>query len=218
MIQYVTKAGVCLDVGRVDRRLLDDLPLDFERPNPPTREVEIWDGTTEKIPVTNDPDYLDALSEYYLLISSGQFHIIETAVTVTSPETAHIPADSYEDELLRQVGLQSEMDGLGRILSDREDATAVIELIFYNSTVTYQGIEEAAKKFNVTWESLPILSYKIKPGFPVDATQYYSDRKAAYHFGFKWNEFCNLQGWEQSEYAALYAIDNALEHMVNKKR
>lgn len=217
IVEYVTNDGSKLRVGRVDRRLLDDLELPMKRPEPPTREVVVWDGSTEHVKITDDQKYLDQLALYYMELRKHQFGVVETAVEIM--ETPQIHADADEQEALRAIGVVGELSALERVLgkaTNRESAREIIELIFFNSTVTERGIERANNKIGAKWEGLPVSSYRLKPQFPINVSQYYIDRVAASHYGFKWNEFCDLWGYEQAEYVALYLTENALEYMKYK--
>ena len=131
-----------------------------------------------------------------------------------------------EMEDLRAVGLAPacagrEDDGHATwlrhiILADDEDLANVVELVFYNSTVTARGIEEATQAFGVTWMGQPVTAWHV-PRVPGRYNQQFEDRKVAQHNHYTWREFCALPGPEQSAEVAFYRLSLRLDWLMSQR-
>lgn len=215
---YTTKAGVQLEIGRIPRFLIDQLLVNYPEPEAPTRTEEIWGGFTEEVPDRDDPDYRFRLQIWYATIINEQTAVILPAVRVMGGvETV----DLSELEQLQQAGILSDVQTADllqyEVLKNNEDATAVTELVFYHSTVTQRGIDEATQAYRVTWFDQPVLAWKA-PELPAQYTNLYRDRQSAQMAGYTWEQFCTMSGPEQSAIVAYHLISGRLEWLISKYR
>ena len=125
-----------------------------------------------------------------------------------------------EMEDLRAIGL-AEGDGHASwlrhiVLASDEDLANVVELVFYHSTVTVRGIEEAMRAYNVTWMGQPVSAWHV-PRVPGRYSQQFEDRKVARHNHYTWREFSALPGPEQSAEVALYRLSTRLEWLMSQR-
>jgi hypothetical protein len=206
---YVTKSGVRLEIGRIPRRLIDEFVRDHPVPEPPMKQVEaeVFGGIKEEMPDTKDPEYLLEMRRYYLEVGYKQIDLIAPAVKIldeigTAEELEFIGLSDNPADLLRSV-----------VFDNQDDLTNVVEEVFYQSTVTQRGIEEAAKMFGVTWHGMPVDLTK-GPKSPAMYGSQFGDRKAAKEGGYNWREFIELSGPEQSAVVAHHRLSNRLDWLL----
>jgi len=209
---YTTRSGVRLEIGRIPRRLIDEFALAHPAPEPPLKQVEaeVFGDIKEEAPDPTDPEYLLEMQRYYLEVGYAQIDLIIDGVTIldevgTPDELEFLGLDGDKGELLRSL-----------ILDNPEDIKAVVAGVFYESTVTQQGIEEAVKLFGVSWYSNPVDPNK-GPRTPAMYLSHFGDRKAARDAGYKWSEFIELSGPEQSAIVAFHRLDNRLAWLMAHK-
>jgi len=212
--EYVTSAGLRLEVGRIPRRDIDRFIAERPPPEPPTRKVKAFGDVEEDVPVLDDPGYQRALFDYYVRFGHDQVDLIAGAVEVLGD----VPLVELEE--LRELGLA---DGDGHadllrhiVLGNDDDLGAVVELVMYQSTVTERGITEAARAFNVTFAGQDVMSW----GVPGTAGRYgalFEARKAAQFSRYNWHEFAELPGPEQSAAVAFYRLNARLEWLMSQR-
>ena len=76
---------------------------------------------------------------------------------------------------------------------------------------------EADAAFGVTWRGKPVSAWSV-PGAPVRQGRQFEDRTAAILSGYKWTEFCELHGTEQSKEVTFHRLARRLEWLILKKR
>ncbi len=196
-----------IKVKRLPKELVDSL-LSQPPPQPPTKKVTVWGGVEEAVPDFDNPAYQQELQFYALNLREKQWELIHAAVEVDREPTA--------DELaeLEAVGLTDWLRYI--VLTDPQDVARVIDEILYLSTVTERGIEEAERRFAVTWNGQPVSKYKI-PGTPGAYGSEFEQRKAARFCGLTWQQFCELPGPEQSAIVAYMRCEMRLEWLLNQK-
>jgi len=214
---YKTRSGVRLEIGRIPRRLIDEFARDHPRPDPPLKQVEAEvfgqarnPGIREEAPDPTDPEYLLEMQRYYLEVGYAQIDLIIDGVTIldevgTPDELEFLGFGDDKGELLRSL-----------ILDNQEDLGAVVAGVLYESTVTQQGIDEAARQFGVSWYANPVDPNK-GPKTPAMYLAPFGDRKAARDAGYKWSEFIELSGPEQSAIVAFHRLDNRLAWLMAHK-
>jgi hypothetical protein len=218
MSEYTTGAGVRLEVGKLPRQTIDKFLVARLPPEPPTREAEAFGGIVEEIPVLDNPAYLAKLQIYYTRLGDEQIDLVSEAVEII--EMPEREAALVEMEDLRALNL-AEGDSPAAwlrhiVLANDEDLANVIELVFYNSTVTARGISEAERAFNVTWMGQPVTAWHV-PRVPGRYSQQFEDRKVARHNGYKWQEFSTLPGPEQSAEVAFYRLSMRLDWLMTQR-
>jgi len=214
-MEYITTDGTRLEVGRVPREKIDNFIASRPPPEPPTKEVEVFGGDKEAMPILDDPGYLADMQRYYIAFGHDQVNLIADAVRGASDE----PLAELEE--LREIGLgdgDEHTAWLRHIALGRDaDLGNVVELVLYQSTVTEQGIAEAARTFAVTWMDKPVLSLGL-PGSPGRYGAAFEARKAAQFSQYSWPEFAALPGPEQSAVVAFYRLSTRLEWLANQQR
>lgn len=209
---YVTHDGTRLEIGRIHRSHIDNFIARNPAPEPPTRKVEVWGGVEEAVPVWDDPEYQAELQRHYLRLGREQLELIRPAITVLDTVALE------EVEELQEAGIV-EASGIGRLLYGAlaydADLTAVVEEVFYQSTVTRRGIDEATAAYGATWFDEPVVAWKV-PELPAEYSQIYQDRQAARFNGYLWEHFCELPGGRQSEAVAFFLIQNRLDWLIGK--
>lgn len=208
---YTTEAGIQLEIGRVPRQDIDNLLARHPMPEPPTREVTVWGDVTEDEPVWDDPVFQAELTGYWLRLGRDQLTVVAPAITVSSGEQA----DLRELQEAGITGSDPASQLRAGVLTTTADLQRVIELVFYLSTVTQRGIDEATAAFRVLWLDKPVLAWKV-PGAPAEYAPLYRDRQAARSGGYSWERFCQLSGPEQSAEVAFYLIENRLRWLMSK--
>ena len=207
-----------LEVGNLPRQIIDKFLVTRLPPEPPTREAGAFGGIVEEIPVLDDPAYLAQLQTYYTRLGDEQIDLVAEAVEIIDMPEREAALVEMED--LRSLNL-AEGDNHATwlrhiILADDEDLASVIELVFYNSTVTVRGISEAGRAFNVTWMGQPVTAWHV-PRVPGRYSQQFEDRKVARYSGYKWQEFSTLPGPEQSAEVAFYRLSMRLEWLMMQR-
>ena len=209
---YVTQCGVRLEIGRIPRRAIDAFARDHLVPEPPMKQVDapVFGDIVEEAPDLEDPEYLVEMRRYYLEVGYAQIDLIADGVTIldevgTPEELAFLELSDEPSELLRTI-----------IFDNRDDLTNVVEEVFYQSTVTQRGIEEAARTFGVTWYGQPVDLTK-GPRSPAMYLSPFGDRKAAEAGGYNWREFIELTGPEQSAVVAHHRLSNRLDWLLSHK-
>lgn len=208
---YTTEAGIRLEIGRIPRQDIDNLLARHPMPEPPTRKVIVWGDVEEDEPVWLDPTYQAALTGYWLAFSREQLSIVAPAVTIVSGEVVNLRE-------LEEAGIVSSDPASqlrAGVLTATADLQAVIEWVFYYSTVTQRGIDEATAAFRVLWMDKPVLAWKV-PGAPAEYAPLYRDRQVARSGGYSWERFCQLPGPEQSAEVAFHLIENRLHWLMSK--
>lgn len=204
-----------LEVGKLPRQIIDKFLVARLPPEPPTREAEAFGGIVEEVPVLDDPQYLADLQTYYTRLGDEQIDLVAEAVRIIDMPEREAALMEMED--LRSIGLAEEDDFAAQlryiVLANDEDLANVVELVFYQSTVTARGIEEATRAFNVTWMSQPVTAWHV-PRVPGRYSQQFEDRKVAQHNHYTWREFCTLPGPEQSAEVAFYRLSQRLEWLM----
>jgi len=175
-------------------------------PEPPLKTVEVWGDISENVPDYDAPEYLDALQSYYAEFGFAEIELVSGAVSIVSG------TDDIED-LQRMGVLDTNASPLPFITQDKAELQSIVEAVFYNSTVTPQGIAEAAEMFGVRWQG-GLINPLIIPPTGATANGIYGDWIAARWGGYRWDEFCELAGPRQSEIVALYRIDNRLQMLM----
>ena len=212
MVRYTTRDGITLEVGRVERRLLDAVAL--PPPTPPTRAVEAWGGIVEHVRNYDDPGYRRTLHRWRVTIWRAQLHILAAALTFTLPESSRVALDA-----LRAIGMGDGTDAdYLRFCVCEADQDALVELVLYHSTVTTRGVDEAAQRLGYTWRDKPVLTWAV--GYTHGQRgQLGVDMRAAVRSHLSWLEFCDLPGPEQSALVAFWMLEERLnwlaEHNAN---
>ena len=213
---YTTKNGVRLEIGRIPRQEIDRFVAAHPMPEPPTRKQAAFGGIEEDVPVLNDPGFQRAMVDYYIEMGNAQVDLIVGAVKMAdgSYEALLVEADE-----LREVGvIEDEADVLRYvILGNTDDLAEVVGEVFYQSTVTERGIDEAKRMFNVTWAGQGVETWHVA-STPGQYGQIFADRLAAKFGGYNWGEFCELSGPQQSAVVAFYRLNIRLEAMMAQQK
>jgi len=212
---FTTKNGVRLEVGRIARERLDAFSATHLPPVPPTRQMEVFGGEVEDVPILDDSAYQARLMDYYVSLGHDQIAAIVGAVQILDWDEAQARAELAE---LQAIGLGDggEADLLRYvILADIDDLAAVVNLVAYQSTVTDRGVQEAADAFAVTWTGKPVLALKV-PSTPGRYSMVFEARTAAKYAGYTWEQFCALPGPEQSAVVAFHLLEQKLEWLAAK--
>lgn len=212
--EYVTGTGYKLSIGRVDRRRIDRAVADLHRPQPPVVKaadlgIEVFGGIDEDVYQYDDPAYRDALYLYYLQAMTYEFAILSSAVDIDQDYQGIACS-------LRKAGVVGidEDDHVAvlryEVLRLESDWEYVVDQVIYQSTVTERGIDEANTRFLVTWygESLDAVSV---PGTPANYSTEFEARNVAMYTGYTWDQFCQLEGPDQSAEVAFYRSRLMLE-------
>lgn len=184
-------------------------------PAPPTEKVRAFGDVEEEVPVWDDPEYQEALSDYYWQVGHDQVGLIAAAVEISG-------AEAYAEELaeLEMTGLHTgddKADLLRYILLDDRDVAGVVEAVFYNSTVTERGIQEATELYAVTWQGRPVQAWRV-PRTPGRYGLVFEARRAARYGGYEWRDFCTLTGPEQSAEVAFYRLEGKLQWLMSERQ
>lgn len=211
---FITVDGAELLISRIHRTAIDRLVAVRPAPEPPTRKVEVFGGLEEDVPIWNDPIYQSKLQNYRLALGQDELQLIFPAIEVVKE------GPGPEADLLALFE-KTELTAFERMqlvtLANLSDLEQVVELVFYLSTVTPRGLQEANDAFGVEWYKKPITGYKI-PGSPAQYNQMFRDRKAAQFCGYNWHSFCEMTGPEQSQAVAFYILSETLEYFSSKWR
>ena len=204
-MRYTTRAGLVLDIGRIDRRLLDALAV--PEPQPPTRPVETWGGLVEQVPVYADPSYRRAIQKWRTTVWRKKLKVISTALSFDLPANNDMAA-------LQAIGLaQNTHADYLRLNVCAADQVSIVDEIYYQSTVTARGIAEAAERFNYTWRDKPLEAWAV--GYsPGKRGILAVDYRASMRSGMTWPQFCELTGPEQSAIVAFWNLEDRLSWLV----
>jgi hypothetical protein len=224
--EYVVRAGpyagTRLEIGRVDRRIVDNFVAENQEPEPPERKasemgIEIWGEPDQLLKDYKDADYQAARAEWNLKFGLEMFTLLAEAVRV--PEQAAREAE-IEARDLAALGIAADAGKpslLANVLaSSADDLSEIVEIILYNSTVTIRGLVEAAQAYNVRWrgKKVPVVE---PPSGPLKCNGVLGDRLAAQWAGYThWDEFCELPGPEQSAIVALFRYKGKIEELFTK--
>ena len=222
-IQHGHWAGTVLVVGRIPRQHIDQFIAQHPEPEPPTRTavelgIDVFGDVDEQIPDHGNAEYLAAKAAWGEEFGTAMMGILAGAITISDDTQA---AALLEMEEMRALSL---LEGGGAkpslllytLLTDPRDLGAVVDEIFYNSTVTLRGLVEAAQAYGVYWRGnkVPVVT---PPRGPAKANGIYSDRQAAQWSHYRWSDFCELPGNEQSAIVALHRYTIKLDNMAQKE-
>ena len=212
-MDFLTGSGARLKLRRISREILDDYSQTRPLPQPPTRKVTVWGGVEEEIECPDDPDYQIELSAYLLEVAYDQTTMLLPAIEILT--------DWQTDaDFLEMVECDAaefcERDWLMHRLTASEWREVVGE-IFYLSTVTERGIDEASLVFNVSWNGKPVEAWRVRK-LPAKHSALFEARNAAQWGGYKWGEFCALPGKEQSAIVAHKRINDRLDALIAQSR
>lgn len=213
--EYRTKNGLDLLLLRVARRRLDDFARRYPPPQPPVKVVTVYGGIEDEIPDLDAPEYLDALGNWSLHLADLQFDVIADGIEIAVRPREH-PAYRELLNLGIATGKNAKREFLRFVaLADNDDMREVIQDIYYLSTTTERGIEEAYTLFNATWANKDIRGWYVKRS-KAEYSRYYEDRSVATWAHYRWDEFCALPGFEQSVFVAQYRLHNRIEWLVTQ--
>ena len=227
--EYVTTSGpwrgTCLILGRVPRSQIDGFLAENPEPEAPMKRAEelgvkIWALPDEKLPDRKDPTYVAELIKWRQDFSRKMFSLLGEAITV--PLDDYMRAGKEFVELRRSgVAVEGYTEKasvlLSSVLGADVDFDAVCELVQYNSTVTLRGLVEAAKAYNVRIRGRKVPVAVLGESGKATANGVYSDRVAAQWARYRWADFCELTGPEQSAEVALFRISRRLERLMSKR-
>lgn len=216
-MRYITSRAVILQIGAIERRAIDAFVQNHCPPKPPTKTVTVFGGT-EEVDDFGDEDYQRSLFAYYIGLFVDQFDLLEPAI--------EIEGEWWNDERfteLREAGaisttlppIRQKHEYLQFVALSEDDMQAIVEEVFYQSTVTQRGIDEAESLFNVTWFDKSVYAWAVK-STPGKFSQIFEDRNAAMMAHYKWREFCELPGPEQSAIVAHHRLKLRLEHLASR--
>jgi len=209
-MEYVTRDGVRIEVGRVLRRFLDAIHI--PAPVPPSRVVETWGGLAEDVPDYQDAGYQAQLFEYRLAMWRAHLDIIVDVVNFQLPE-----AQCERLAALQAIGVG---DGTPksylRYGLAQDDQNAIVALVLYQSTVTQRGIDEAAARFAYKWRGKPLLTWYV-PSSHGERGQLALEWRAAIRSGLTWAQFCTLPGPEQSQHVAFWLLEDKLAYLLQSQ-
>lgn len=211
-MDITTSYGVRLKVGRIPRKELDAFILAHPLPKAPVKKVTIWGGEDE-IEDTNDPDYRREVLAYHLKLAHEQMPFLAQAIDiVTDWENDPRYIELTETEACQA---QDKADYLRFVAMNEDDLENVVDEIFYQSTVTERGVDEASRIFNVTWYGQPIEAWRL-PSTPGKLGRFFEDREAARFVYLSWDEFCLLSGAEQSAAVAHRRLSMRLDYLMSQ--
>ena len=226
MTKYVIEggryAGVRLEVGRVPRQLIDRFIAKHPEPEPPERKaselgVEVWGDEDQLIKVHGDLDYLRQKAEWHASFGMEMFALLVEAVEIPAQATEEAEAEALDLVALGIVAGVDELTLIANVLaSSKEDLNEIVELVLYNSTVTIRGLVEAAQAYNVRWRGKKVPVVEAATG-PLKCSGEFGDRLAAQWNGYRWPDFCELPGPEQSEVVAAYRYHNKLQELFAER-
>ncbi len=210
-MKFVASTGVQLTLAQIDRRELDRYTASNPVPEPPTRTVNVFGGDTEELPILDDAAYLQELQRYQMMIATQRLDLIANAIEIDSYSNAQ------ELDELKHLGVAVSPANALRFTSafTSVDLAQIVELVFYMSTVTQRGIDEAAASFAVTFMEKPVLAWKVG-GSAAQQSALYEHWIAAQQLRYTWDNFCALPGPEQSQCVAFVRIQSRLKYLIKK--
>jgi len=209
-MEYTTRDGIRLEVGRVERRLLDAVHI--PEPVPPSRVVETWGGVEEEIPDRADPGYRIRLFDYHLHLGRELLDVLAQGLTIIDTDLARGRVAALEQVIGIQADLTTALLRYG--ITDAERAQ-VVELLLYQSTVTQRGIDEAAERFSYKWRGKPLMIWHV-PGSHGERGKLGVEWKAANRSRIPWSQFCDLPGPEQSQHVAFWMLEDKLAYLLQQ--
>ena len=210
-MEYITRDGLRIEVGRVNRRLLDAIAI--PEPQPPLRDVETWGELVERVPVYDDPGYKMQLFEYRLRLWREQLNVLSAGIAL--PDAPEIRQQL--DGLAHVIGdVQHNRKGafLRYCLSDA-DRAVIVEQILYQSTVTQRGITEACAFFAYKWRGKPLEAWHTS-GSNGERGMLAVEWRAAIRSGLTWERFSSLSGYEQSQHVAFWMLEDKLQALLSQ--
>ena len=215
MTIYKTSSGVTLEILRIHRSLIDAYARDNPAPEPPTIEVRVFGGVTEKVADLSNPDYLVAMTFYRLKMAQLEFDLVVRAVNIVEPDWE---LDSRITDLtslgFRMTTKHSYLRYVA--LAENDDLARVMGEVLYLSTVSDRGILEAQRAFGIQWQRIDLEKHRSPPG-KLRASPLYQSRVAASSLGYTWEQFCELSGPEQSTLFTQYQCGLKIEYLVSEE-
>ncbi len=206
--EYKLSSGKHVGFDRIPRALLDDFEFNHPPPIPPLIEVPAFGGT-ELMEDFDDESYLSELNEYSLAT-------IFDRMGLASPYLDEFgELDEYASDIMERESLPS-MSAM-----TPTDRNLLLDQMWYVSTVTVRGLDEAARRFNVTWmDKLIIPSRASDTGKlgeqPLKHSQYFYDYEAAVESGYMWNVFCGMTGQEQSGVVSHHWLNQRVKKYLSR--
>jgi hypothetical protein len=172
--------------------------------------VETWGGVKEEVPDFKDASYKRRLHDYRVRLWRERVGVISAGLTFTLPTTTQ-----SQLEAIRAIGLGGGTDAdYLRLMIAEYDQARVVEMLFYLSTVTVRGIDEAVERLEYTWRGKPVTAWSI--GYtPGKRGALGVDMRTAVRSGLTWNQFCDLSGPEQSQHVAFWMLEDRLGWLVD---
>jgi hypothetical protein len=175
------------------------------------RNVETCGGVIEQVPVYDDPAYTRALRQWRINVWRDSLSVIAGGLNFDIPEHANL-------EALKQIGMgnatRADYLRFNVVSSDQE---ALVEAVYYLSTVTAQGIREAEARFGYTWRDKPLSAWTVGYSYGKRGALAV-DYRAAMRSRLPWPEFCALTGPEQSEIVAFWNLEDRLNWLMENAR
>jgi len=214
-MHYRTTTGVLLLLKQIPRRVIDNYAAAHQIPEPPTKMVQVFGGSVEHVPDTDNPAYQSDLALYYLNMADSELDVLAGGITVLEP--ARWENDPRIEEI-QSLGIpvKTITDYLRYIALTNEDMQAVAEKILYMSTVTRQGIEDAEARLKIEWGNAPLDRYRDPPS-QLKASLLFTSREAAREYGYTWQQFCELTGPEQSAVVAQYQCSSKIQWLQSEQ-
>lgn len=200
-------------MGAVPRERIDSFLANNPAPFPPSVDIEVWGGITEQTPDWSNPEYIERVQRFNMTTERAQVEMIAPVV-----ELIDDTPDEIEISELEELNILSGQDSdylHNHVLGNLSDLQAVAELVFYQSTVTQRGIDEAANRFAVYWQGKPVLAWSV-PGVDGARSQLFEDWQVALYFSISWAAFAKMSGQAQSEKVAFYRIEKRIEWLQQK--
>jgi len=220
--EYAPISGLRLGIGRLARREIDAFIGKRPIPKPPVRSaadlgIPIFGGAVaeadELLPIWDDPAFLADMLKHRVQMFEEELDLVAPAISLLDEPDPESIMSLEEAGLLRPGNMA---DLLRHIVLNDAEIVAVIELVFYNSTVTPRGLREAEARFDVQWDDLRLNVMEIGEK-RAQASSLFSSKKTARDAGLAWEEFCNLTGPEQSEEVAFSILSTRLECLMAKR-
>ncbi len=219
--EYVTGTGFRLGVGCISRREIDAFAGKRPIPRPPVKTasglgIPVFGGaeaeSAELLPIWDDPEYLAELQNYYQKIGTEEFDLIARVIVLLDD----VPEETLAEVNEFGIDMSDPADLLRFVILDNDyDLAKLTALVFYNSTVTPQGMTEAVKAFGVTFNDEPV-ALTVRNG-QAKASPLFGHRQAARENNYTWEEFCALSGPEQSAVVAFHRLGERLQWLMSKK-
>ena len=206
-MEYITRDGVSIQVGRVNRNDLDNIAI--QEPAPPMRSVETWGGIFEDVPIWDDPDYQRALFAYNVKLFGAQLLVIAQGLTFTLNEKAQRRVDA----LKAIKPHQTEKILYLRYCLEDDTRARLLEGVLYLSTVTQRGIDEAVRRLNYTWRGTALQAWATGT-IKASRGKLGVEMQAAIRSHIAWPDFCKLSGPDQSLYVAFWLLEEKLNYLI----